>query len=731
MAESVDSYVRQLLDNTQYLAAKEKEIKEEERLKAIRAAGGKEGVRAYQSIQRAEEQRTKAAEQQEKYLRDLRLRYNAEQEKAAKKAAADMESGALGFSGSDIDAFAAKGASAAAGVAAIGAAATGAVLALNSGAEAILAIDDASRRLTIGRDTILALAQAGEQTGVAFSQIEGLLENLPERITQAAQGGNEYAESFERLGVAVKDANGKTRDADSVLRDLLGSLAGLESQTVKAGLAQNLLSDVGLALVQTGALDSKAALDQYLASVEGSALITDEAVRQARNWRGALSDVGKQAKSVKVEIFNAFGDDAAQIIDNVSLALEFLRTVGFEKLQNKVEEAVGTLTFFWDAVTGDISFKEADARLKALRVELKAEEDAAWDGVQAFYEQRKARREATVAAGEAGEATTKLAKTTKDAAEADREAAEAARERERVQAMLLKTLLAEANAEIKRVASLDEAKASLEEMRRASEEALATDRERIQLAAQAAREEAVAAANAAQALSDSSEERKRIAQDLAATLININVEEARQFKAIEDEKTKEAKEQAEKRAKAAVDTATTALDAAAEASAEIATAIGAQNAKAGEEAWKISQQIATLQATASALEAGAKAAAGAAALGPVAAAAAGIATFALVEGAYVAKLSALETPTFTDTPPGGYRFTGESNTIQGATNDTAILFRDPLEGFQQALDVLSRRQAPTSTPARDRRPLLGKQLATTPVARLLTRDAERLTRGRI
>ena len=99
--------------------------------------------------------------------------------------------------------------------------------------------------------------------------------------------------------------------------------------------------------------------------------------------------------------------------------------------------------------------------------------------------------------------------------------------------------------------------------------------------------------------------------------------------------------------------------------------------------------------------------------------------------ATVAAIASQQAPTFTDTPAGGYRFTGESNTIQGAANDTAILFRDPLEGFQQALDVLSRRQAPTSTPARGGRDLIGKQTVMTPVSRLLTRDVERVTRGRI
>jgi hypothetical protein len=101
--------------------------------------------------------------------------------------------------------------------------------------------------------------------------------------------------------------------------------------------------------------------------------------------------------------------------------------------------------------------------------------------------------------------------------------------------------------------------------------------------------------------------------------------------------------------------------------------------------------------------------------------------------AYGLSLKQIEStePSFSDTPAGGYRFDGGSQSIRGAPNDTAILFRDPLEGIQQAMDVLARRQAPTSTAGPPPRDLLGLNLARTPVGRLLTRDAERLTRGRL
>lgn len=96
----------------------------------------------------------------------------------------------------------------------------------------------------------------------------------------------------------------------------------------------------------------------------------------------------------------------------------------------------------------------------------------------------------------------------------------------------------------------------------------------------------------------------------------------------------------------------------------------------------------------------------------------------------VANIAAQQAPTFSDTPSGGYRFgAGAGNTIHGAQNDTAILFREPLEGVRQALNVLASRQAPTTTPATGRRSLVGPSLARDPVTRMLTQDVGRVTRG--
>ena len=446
--------------------------------------------------------------------------------------------------------------------------------------------------------------------------------------------------------------------------------------------------------------------------------IRDQRIEQDR-LAGRLSDTEAKVKGVA----NTMKDEYGPRLDAAKKKLEDARAAqeDWRRSMGPMDEAIETDKVKLEqliAVTGD-----AAVEYSQLQTEYKTS--------------LRQQKEIIKTTDEQAEAKENEKEKTKESTAAVKDATEAARERERVEAMLLKTLLDEADAEIKRSASLQEAKSSLEDMKRASEEALATEEERIALAAQASREAAVAVANEAQAQADSAEEKKRIAQDLSATLININVDEARQFKAIEDEKTAKAKEEADKRLAREQQNIAYIADATGAAANILGSVYDqiAAEAEAGTDAqkdaalkwWRASQTAAVAEAginTSVAISKAASSVPPPANLIPMAIAAAqGAAT--------VAAIASQQPPTFTDTPAGGFRFTGESNTIQGAANDTAILFRDPLEGFAQAVEVMARRQAPTSSPKRGGRSLLGVSVATTPVSRLLTSDVKRATRGKL
>lgn len=146
---------------------------------------------------------------------------------------------------------------------------------------------------------------------------------------------------------------------------------------------------------------------------------------------------------------------------------------------------------------------------------------------------------------------------------------------------------------------------------------------------------------------------------------------------------------------------------------------------AAEKAWEAQQALSLANATVDYAEALVKATTYGPIGGPIVAGAATVAY-----GASVATINSQQ-PSFSDQPP--TRVTSSTRDQYGAryaSNDTVHAYRDPLVGIQQVVQDAVTRSLP-QPPATTRRTRVGPQLASTPVSRLLTRDVERATRGRI
>ena len=60
-------------------------------------------------------------------------------------------------------------------------------------------------------------------------------------MKSASDGSSSYVEAYERLGVAVTDANGNMRDSDTVYWELIDSLGKVQNETERDALAMTLL----------------------------------------------------------------------------------------------------------------------------------------------------------------------------------------------------------------------------------------------------------------------------------------------------------------------------------------------------------------------------------------------------------------------------------------------------------------------------------------------------------
>ena len=88
-------------------------------------------------------------------------------------------------------------------------------------------IDKASYRSGLGAENLQRLKYAAEQSGASLENIEKSAKKMNDRLAEVSEGNEKSAEMFEKLGVAVYDADGNMRSSDDVYNDVLSKLADM------------------------------------------------------------------------------------------------------------------------------------------------------------------------------------------------------------------------------------------------------------------------------------------------------------------------------------------------------------------------------------------------------------------------------------------------------------------------------------------------------------------------
>lgn len=262
---------------------------------------------------------------------------------------------------------------------------------------------------------------------------------------------------------------------------------------------------------------------------------------------------------------------AAGVIDATTAAHNRER----QALQAKAKEQQG-------AAVAEVAAAEAALKnVGTMDTSTKAYRDAARAVLEAKTRQEDIIRSSREAAAEfeiTAAAEEAAARATKDRAadsKAASKAATAAAKAERMELqLLLREIAATEAAEKARIAAFDHAKKGLDKLHASTQAAVVTEIERIQLAAQAAREQATGFAYEAQAASRSSDERKAIARELAETLQLINKQEVQDVAEAEAKKVEEARKAAEAMASAQLQAQQDIADTIAAASGGLASIAG-------------------------------------------------------------------------------------------------------------------------------------------------------------
>lgn len=180
------------------------------------------------------------------------------------------------------------------------------------------AINKLSQKTGIATDTLSGFRVAAELADVSQETLGTGLKKLAVNMAAAAGGGKEQADVFEAMGVKVKDATGKLRATDEVLRDISDKFAGYKDGPAKAALAVELFGKSGDALIPLlNNLRETETEAKKLGAVFGP-----EFAARAEEFNDNLKRMGIAAEGAKISFISPFLEGLKEITQEMVIQTE-------------------------------------------------------------------------------------------------------------------------------------------------------------------------------------------------------------------------------------------------------------------------------------------------------------------------------------------------------------------------------------------------------------------------
>ncbi len=272
----------------------------------------------------------------------------------ASKKAAQSSSRAAKKGAKDFDRLASSAASVAGSFAAMGA---GLVMFQQQLADLTNELTDASAKSGLAIETLAGLRLAAEGSGLEFSNLESGLIRFQTSMLDASRGSKSMTDSFEALGVEVKNADGSMRDADSVFNEAIKSLGQMENTTERNALAMKLFGrEGGAGLIQSGALDNLESMTAL--AREFGVSINDDAVNAMGTFQRKMAEFGTVAEGTFQRLLGSLGGDnsVSMGIDAATKAMVYFGSITGDVIgavSQAFENYFGILQAVGLALTGD------------------------------------------------------------------------------------------------------------------------------------------------------------------------------------------------------------------------------------------------------------------------------------------------------------------------------------------------------------------------------------------
>lgn len=233
------------------------------------------------------------------------------------------------------------------GVAAVGAAAVGAGVGLFNMADSVSqtgdAIDKGSQKLNISAENYQKLSYAMERSGSSIDDISKGMKTITSELADVENGVDGAGESFSKLGVSMKNADGTMKSSEQVLLDSIDALGKMENETQRNALAQEIFGKSASEL--TPLLNSGAdGIKQLMQEAEDYGMVmSDDAVLASATFQDSLTRLQGTMSGLKNNMLGQLLPSLSTITDGFTDMMAGVDGGG-EKMAQGVKDLIGQIT---------------------------------------------------------------------------------------------------------------------------------------------------------------------------------------------------------------------------------------------------------------------------------------------------------------------------------------------------------------------------------------------------
>lgn len=183
---------------------------------------------------------------------------------------------------------------------------SGATLAVYKFAESAAAtgdkVDKMSQKIGISRQAYQELDFICSQSGTSVDTLQMGLKTMTNQMQAAHDGTKSAVAIFDKLGISITDSSGNLRSQEEVMWDAMSALQGMENQTEKAAIANDLFGRSGSELMPllNGEAGSIEAMKEQ--AHELGLVLSDEAVNSSVKLTDTLDQMKRALGMIGTEI---------------------------------------------------------------------------------------------------------------------------------------------------------------------------------------------------------------------------------------------------------------------------------------------------------------------------------------------------------------------------------------------------------------------------------------------